>query len=67
MVTNGYLYYQAYNYVQDYLIYYGIIVLDLIVLLVLLMLSLSILIANAAKNMKINPIYINIVFVALFL
>lgn len=37
MVTNGYLYYQAYNYVQDYLIYYGIIVLDLIVLLVLLM------------------------------
>lgn len=29
--------------------------------------SLSILIANAAKNMKINPIYINIVFVALFL
>ena len=37
MVTNGYLYYQVYNYVQDYLIYYGIIVLDLIVLLVLLM------------------------------
>ena len=37
MVTNGYLYYQAYNYVQDYLIYYGIIVLDLIILLVLLM------------------------------